>query len=471
MKETDSNEDLKPKEASDKEYMVFRGVDQQKLDEVYKLSLMQFAANYVKEEPKQITKASAVAVGGPQEIGLVKLAPEDIEKYLWMHPAVPRGIEIKANRMVRRNYSVKPYTQTDTPLPSVDALKAVDEMKALLEVSGGTTRIKKWIEDGFAYGGGYMTLVPNKKGNKIVRLNPEHPIFFRIAKDPKKKRLSTYGKGDLSFPYEGDLKVDPATKQPAKFTQVVFAPDKKQFVPYGEELDATQVAYLTFDTWGDEVEGISLVQYLHLTIKYLLNIEEAAAETMHKSGFTQKVVQTEIMTEKDLKKLATNLREINSKDAIILPKGGSVTNLLPGTTQFADYHQVFLRLIAIRLGIPLPLLTGDGTQTNKSTIDEQVKDMAADFRADEIQVKQVIENQIFVPACKLLFGEDFEEFPSFEFNPVLEEKQDKINNLNVLSQSIQRMTASVASLKGVGYEEEAKRLLKYTMEECLIEDE
>lgn len=462
---------MKENEPKEKEYLVFKDIDQKKLDEIYKEAMIQFATNYVKEEPVPKTKPSILAVGGPKEINLERLAPEDIEKYLWMHPAVPRGIEIKANRMVRRGYTITPSILPGSTEASEKAKEATEEMRGLLEISGGTTRIKKWIEDAYAYGNGYMTLVPNKLGDKIVRLNPEHPVFFRIAKDPAKKKSMMATRGDLSFPYEGELKINPATKLPAKFTQVIFAQDKKKFVPFGEELDASQVAHLTFDTWGDEAEGISLVQYLHLTIKYLLNIEEAAAETMHKSGFTQKVVKTEIMTEKDLKKIASNLREINSRDAIILPKGSDVTNLFPGQTQFPEYHPVFLKLIAIRLGIPLPILTGDGTQTNRATIDEQVKDMAADFRADEIQVKQVIDNQIFMPACKLLFGEDFIEFPTFEFNEVKEDKKEKIDNVNLLSQSIQRLTNSVTSLNQAGFSEQAQKLLDYTMKVALIEDE
>ena len=458
--------------SKEKDYVVFKGIDKAALDEIYKATMIKFASTFVKEDAMPKTKPSIVALGGTKEIKLERLPPEDIERYLWMHPAVPRGIEIKANRMIRRGYVIKPYKQSVDQEPSERATEAAQEMRLLLENSGGVIRIKKWIEDAFAYGNGYVTLVPNKDGSKIVRLNPEHPIFFRIARDPKKRKNISYtSKGDLAEAYEGEMKIDPATKLPVKYTQVIFDSSSKKFKPYGEELDASQVAHLVFDTWGDEVEGISLVQYLHLTIKYLLNVEEAAAETLYKAGSTQKKVTTEIMNERDLKKIAKNLKQINTKDAIILPKGADVTNLVPGASQFPEFHKVFMQLIAIRLGIPQPLLTMDATTTNKATLDEQVKDMFADFRADEIKVKQTIEDQIFVPACRLLFGEDFEEIPEFKFNPVEEEKEQKIRKLNLLSQTHIREANAISRLVDAGYTEIAEKLVDFLSKQCFLEDE
>ena len=460
-------------EVNSKKEDIFKGVTKENLDDMFKASVIQkFASKFIKEDASPRTKPSVIAIGGSKEIKLDRLAPEDIEKFLWMHPVVPRGIEIKSNRMIRRGYTLTPSIALGLSEPSDKAKQASIEMKELLENSGGVIRIKKWIEDAYGYGGGYMTLVPNMSGDRIVRINPEHPVFFRIAKDPKKRKNIDYTtKGDLVEAYEGEMKIDDATKLPSAFTQVMFSKDRKKFIPIGEELDASQVAYLVFDTWGDEVEGISLVQYLHLTIKYLLNIEEAGAETLHKSGFTQKKITTEIMTEKDLRKIAKNLAEINSKDTIILPKSSNMENLYPGTSQFKEFHEVFLQLIAIRLGIPKPLLTMDGTSTNKATLDEQVKDMFADFKADEIKVKQVIEDQIFVPACKLLFGEDFDEIPDFNFNPVKEEKREKIENLNVLSQSILRLSNSASRLKDSGYEEASNKIIEFLQRECFLGEE
>lgn len=50
---------------------------------------------------KSETVPNPVVLGGIEEIGLKRISPVEIPKYLLMHPALPRGIEIKANRMIK----------------------------------------------------------------------------------------------------------------------------------------------------------------------------------------------------------------------------------------------------------------------------------------------------------------------------------------------------------------------------------
>ena len=47
-------------------------------------------------------------------------------------------------------------------------------------------------------------------------------------------------------------------------------------------------------------------------------------------------------------------------------EGADAEILNPGQTNFPDYHERFLMLLASKLGIPLPLLTMDATSTNKA---------------------------------------------------------------------------------------------------------
>lgn len=413
------------------------------------------ADRYMGSNEYPLTIPSPVLLGGTAEIKLERLPPEQIEKLLWMHPVVPRGIEIKANRMIRRGYTITPHDSTPT------ATDAANEMIRLLENSGGIIRLKKWIQDAYGFGDGYMTLVPNEDRTRIVRINPEHPVFFRVAKNPKKREFAkeSIDKGELEPNYEGEYKIDPRTKLPISYTQVKFSPlTKTKFVPIQPEIPADRVAHLVFDTWGDEVIGISVIQTLHLAIKYLLNIEEAGAESLYRNGFVQKKVTTDIINEKDLNKLAKNLRGINQRDAIILPRGTDVQNLNPGTSDFPKFHEVFVTLLAVRLGIPKPLLLLDGTQTNKATLDSQIYDMAADFQADEKIIENAIENQIFVPALRLLYGDGFNQFPDFKFNEVPEGKDLIADRLVKVSGVIEALSRSAVNLISLNRQEEANRL-------------
>jgi hypothetical protein len=321
------------------------------------------------ENLKPQTQASPALSEGVDDLGLVRLNPKDIEKFLWMHPVIPRGIEIKANRMTSRGFKFAPFDS------SSEAIKAAESMKTLVENSGGEILINGWIQDGYGFGNGYLTLLPDSDSGEISYLSKEHPVYFRIAREKKKgKRKFNYPTQNQSDfgPDYGPMKIDPATKQPLAYTQIIYKNDS-QVEPIGKELRPDQVAHLVFDTWGDEAEGISYVQYVHQILKYLMNIEDAGAEAIYRSGFTQKKVTTDITNEKELKKIARNLKDINSADSIILPKGTDVENLVPGTSEFVSLHDVLLNLVAMRIGVPKPILTLDGTDINKACYSEDTQ--------------------------------------------------------------------------------------------------
>jgi len=429
-----------------------------------------FVSTLDEQKTKPKTAPSIVTVGGSEEIGLIRLYPEDIEKYLWMHPVIPRGIEIKANRMVvKKEYEIFPFDD------SQEAKEAAKDMERLLENSGGPYKIKKWAEDAYGFGNGYVTLVPNTSETEIVKIVQEHPIYFRIARkklEDSKIVDSTSGTfTDIEPEFSGDMKIDPKTRRASSFTQVAKKNHNEKFIPIGKEIPADFVAHLTFDTWGDEVEGISLIQYVFLVIKYLLNIENAGAETLYRAGFTQKKVTTEITTEKDLKRLGRNLSQINSKDAIILPKGTDVVNLTPGNTEFAKYHDVFITLLAIRLGVPKPHLTLDGTSTNKATVVSQTSFVVDDFKADELRIKQVIEDQVFKSALQYKHGEDFIKIPRFMFKEIPEDKSARAERMLRLSLVTRNFTDSYKSLTELNKQKEAETLLEFLLNDVIKKEQ
>ena len=174
------------------------------------------------ENARNLTQPSILVRGGVEEIGIKKLTPKQIEQYLWMHPVVPRAIEIKANRMTSRGYRIEPAGS------SSQAREAAKEMEDLIENSGGEILINGWIQDTYAFGNGYLTLLPDKETGKTVLLSREHPIFFRIARNKKeqqpsqKERLNTLPTTNDWLPEYSDMKIDPVTKKPSAYTQVIF---------------------------------------------------------------------------------------------------------------------------------------------------------------------------------------------------------------------------------------------------------
>jgi len=411
---------------------------------------------------RAVTQPSILVKGGIQTIDIRRLPPKDIEQYLIIHPVIPRGIEIKSNRITSRGFKILPKTNSSI------AKEAALRCEKLLNDSGGEILLNSWIRDAYAFGNGYVTLLKNNEG-EIVYISKEHPVFFRIARDKLQKKVTKYDSDIYAFNIAGDfgpewgaMKIDPATKKPLAYTQVTFnGSDKAVVVPVGEEIDASRVGHLVFFTWGDEAEGVGIVQYVHTMLKYLMNIEEAGAEAIFRSGFTQKKVTTEINTENELKQLAKNLNKINSSDAIILPRGTDVENLIPGSTDFPDVHDVFLNLIAVRLGVPKPILTLDGTDINKATMSELMKDLVYDLRADELRIIQTIQEQIFRSACENWYGDGFDEIPIFEFNPFQEGNEEKALVLNLTADYIKKLSDSYKLMVEMNQPDVARRIAEF----------
>ena len=130
-------------------------------------------------------------------------------------------------------------------------------------------------------------------------------------------------------------------------------------------------------------------------------------------------------------------------------------------SEFVQTHEVLMTLVAIRLGIPKPILTLDGTSTNKATTTELVKDMLLDLHADELKVKRTIEEQIFIPACETVFGKDFEKIPSFFFNDFLESKEQRAVIVSETAKYVAQLTDAYLKLKQSGDTEIATKLLNF----------
>lgn len=424
---------------------------------------METFAKPIEDISNPITQPSVIAEGGVQQINLKKLDPEQIERLLLLHPVVPRGVEIRANRMTSRGYTITPKNQAQR------AKAAAKEMADLIKNAGGSIFLNNLIRNSYGFGDGYATLVPNISDTKIVTLHLEHPVFFRIARHKKKnhedstKELGIYSPEQAdNFNQEyGAMKINPKTKKPESYVQVKHDASRSLWVPSGQEIPAGQVVHLLFDTWGDEVTGISVIQYIHRILIYIMNIEEAGAEAQYRAGFTQKKVTTEIRTERELKELARNAKSWNSSDVLILPTGVDITNLTPGSTEFEKYHDRFITLLAIRIGVPKPILTLDGENTNKATIDELMKDMMSDLRADEIKVEKVINEQIFMQACRKLYGDNFEDYPVFSFNPFRESEDAKAARNFRIAQTLDSITKAAQTSINSGYIEAANRIMQF----------
>lgn len=403
------------------------------------------------EEPKKEEKsegeryeASAIALVGRKTLDIKIVNPKLIEKYLLAHPVVPFGIDKKANRIINRSYEV---------------VGGSDEMreycKQILSNSGGEIFLKNWIKDAYGFGTSFAMLALSPEKDCVVKCVPKHPVYYGYYKEPTKSTANFFSMDEsLSIVF------DESTGKPKGFCSYTFkdgkrVPVKEDFVSYAK------VAPLKFDTWGDEIEGISIVQYIHENIKQILNIEDAGAEQLYRNGFTQKKFTTNIRSVNKLKEFSKTIQDMNEIDAIVLLDGTDVENLQPGNSDFVPFHKEFLGLLSIALGIPTALLTLDGSGTNKSSLAEMRNEMYQDSYADELIIKKVIDEEIFVTACRLKKeGVSMDEIPKFVFKKRKTEVSEELELKKLWSEIVLNITKAAKDLSELGKTKEASKLVE-----------
>ena len=190
-------------------------------------------------------------------------------------------------------------------------------------------------------------LQTNKAENEVLKFEYQHEIFFGPARYPKVKQGPGVDWGGIPLVERGRLcnkiKINPATKTISDFTQLAKSdpqdgmtgeennykvesaeykntythPELKTkgpglLVPIGPEIPEERVMLLAFDTLDDEQLGISLIQFLQLTIQYVLNMERAGAQTMVNFGFNKWIANTPFKNKDKMNTFAKSLTKINS---------------------------------------------------------------------------------------------------------------------------------------------------------------
>jgi len=401
----------------------------------------QLAGEPTKEEKADIqTEPSKAALTTGKSIELVKMDEVLARQFLDAHPVIPIGIDKKSNRIINRGYII---------------IGKNEEMKlyiqGILKESGGLILIKNWIKDGYGFGNGYLELVPNKAKNKILYVQIKHPVYFGYYK----KKMTSAESGTYGETW--GIVFDEKTNEPMGFCEYVIDQTKKR-VPLADKdtkkvniLPMNRVAHLPFNTWGDEIEGTSVMQTVQENIKQIMNIEKAGAETMYRNGFVQKKFKTNLTSTNKLKDFAKNVKNVNDNDVIVLSKDTDVENLNPGSTDFVDYHEQWLQLLSIALEMPKPLITQSGTSTNKATLDSQKDDMYEDTFSDELIIKKTIDEQIIAPAILMAYpSASPEDYPEFRFKARPSDVDTELKRKETISMTLVNLGKAAESFKTLG---------------------
>lgn len=433
------------------------------------------------------TVPDAVTLGGYQEIGIKRLKPIAIPKWLLSHPAVERGIEFKFNRMIKQLDKDNIAKNIKPADDSKQAKEAAEYCATILKNCSlqPMTWIKQFGRDAMRFGDNYFVLITNKAGSEVKRWELQNPIFFSPGFD-KEEGLASNHPFALSLRGEKGTKfhIDPKTKKPSDYTQLkkkvsnitstgyssgnLQDPASIEMEPFGKLIPASKVVQLNFDRIGDEPMGIPIGQTIWSVVGHILKVEDAGTQTMINFGYNRWVANTKFRTVEKMKDFGKSIENIAKRSVVILPEGVDLTNIKPGSTEFDKVHNILLSLIAMRLGISRIQLIGESADINKATLNSMMKDIRYDFFADELELESAI-NDGFVKSCNIKYnikGKAVETFPypRFSFYEMEEDEDVKAARLLKESLSIRNFTFSINLLKANGMDKRADILADYFMD-------
>lgn len=232
--------------------------------------------------------------------------------------------------------------------------------------------------------------------------------------------------------------------------------------PVGPEFDQRIIQHLLFDRMGDEQLGIPLVQTIQLVINDLLGIERAGAQSTINFGFNKYVANTPYKNGPKMQEFAASLASINTDAVVVLPADIDMKNIEPSQVNLDVIHAVYINLIAMRTGIPVPILTGQGRDTNKASIESLRQEMFGDFKPDEVIFERSL-NDAFFKACQIKWSRltivqlDM-IVPTFRFNLPKEDQNVIADRELKTSLSVRNYSDSAKIFWGIGMNDLAIKL-------------
>ena len=464
-------------------------------------------------EVKNDTEPNAMVTGGFGEIGIRRVSPAEIPGILLSHPAVERGIEFKFNRLIKQldkqniGNNILPWSNLPLAKGAQEYITEIMNNSSLQPLSW----VKQYGRDAMRFGDNYCVLKTNKARNKVLRWELQNPIFFSPMFDITGANTVKVGKSsDPVFPTDNLVKfrINPTTKKPTEYTQLKkLSPSSTffgapygftsgmhdrdndyhngrymgygrgghvnfRFIPFGKVLKADRVMQLNFDRMGDEPFGIPIVQTLIQTVSQIVRVEDSGAETMIAFGNNRWKATTPFRSKEKMQQFAKSIENIRKRSIIILPEGVELDQLEPGTTEFDKVHNIMLTIIAMRLGISIIQLKGEGADVNKATFSEMQKDIKNDFFADELEIEKSINDGI-IKSCKIKYRLNTPDkiskfpYPRFTFNEMKEDKAEQARIILQQSLGLRNVAFSTKMMIESGYKKEADRIMKNYLEEVL----
>ncbi len=303
------------------------------------------------------------------------ITKEDLKTAYLSHPIVNRALHFRADLLVARGFTLD-FSDEKTKNIIDDFLINIKNNSPLN--ADLKTILRNACIDCDVFGNALYHLIPNKAGNKIVKLSPLHPAYTDFQRETRGAiSLGEFGE-PIGYVYMKDT-------------------------PYEIKYPRVEVAHLIFETIGDELLGIPLLLPMYKTIERLSNIEYAIAQGLYKHGLPTRDISVGDVdhppTADDINTVSEQVQDLDAASQYIHPYWYDVSTIesqFPMNIQ--SIPEFFLDQIIVLSGIPRRFLSGD--EQYATTAQALQRNLSLVLEPLQARAKSWVEEQIFDPVLE-----------------------------------------------------------------------
>lgn len=360
-------------------------------------------------ELKKETQTSIIAVQRQDILTYTTLDAKTLDELYATVPEISRAIDLRGAAIIARGFEITARDDSDA------AKKFASLCLQIINNSGGVSFIENWQKNADLYGNGYVELVNEDGGDAITKLALVHSYQFGYELEEYNDQGQTKTR----------VKLDKNTQEPVGYASYVFNQTKNIF-ENKTKFDINRIAHLRYKLIGDALYGVSMVQPMYGSVLRKLRTEQHIEDAARMVSSPKMVISGEFADDNEARNEAREAASLDVSDVIILQNGKQFQIINPGETNLPQLREIFVTNITTACGIPRPILTSEGNDINKATIQELMKSLRDDMRSNMNKIKAIMENQIFYSIGETHGIAGFETIiPTFSF-PEDRESEDEL---------------------------------------------
>lgn len=265
--------------------------------------------------------------------------------------------------------------------------------------------------DQFIYGEAFGENIFSKAGKpqRIIDLDIVDAKSINYAKKGEHVALDKYG---IPVGYVQDVPYGQANGSKFKPPENITIQGNQKWIP------RDRITHFSLYNFGNGLRPIGLIESAYNDIKYFLNLKNAYGEKALTVLFPKYVIkcgdEKHLPTAQITKDLIDKMKEGQYKTEIAIPYYNDIKPLeVKHPEALLNFLEFFMDQTLISLGLPKPIATGLGEETNRSTLNVQTYIMLLTTKNIIKKTTRTIERQIFKPIAD---AEKFKTYPKINWN-------------------------------------------------------